>query len=327
MGMTTTVTISDSNISGMTFTPGVIQLSNTGGITISGTFPNNKIILDGQGEYIFQVTNGDLITDSTNAEVLVNLIDDARESAVYWLINGSVNLQTLNGNIIQFLGTIITQGNIDLGTGSINYGTLAAPNTGGSITLNTNIVRYQSQQLFGETAMRDSINLFTNLYINLESDLSDNQAIKINAYNANGGINMNAGFGGIAIDSTNSINMNAEAASSFAASNGNLLLQAKTGLINIDGVSGVNIGNNSTYVTPEIDIGTQTSTKRITVGNLTDGTFINMNAGTGGINVNTGTGGAISLNANGSGSNFSLASNALLGNYNNKFVLMSQGTG
>jgi len=122
-------------------------------------------------------------------------------------------------------------------------------------------------------------------YINLDSSLSDNQAIKIQASNVNGGIYAHAGFGGIAFDTTNSIGLNANAASNFTTTMGNLTLEATIGLVNIDSGAGTNICNGPTS-TP-IFIGTSAFTKNIEIGNNTGGTLLALRGGTGGISLNS----------------------------------------
>lgn len=122
-------------------------------------------------------------------------------------------------------------------------------------------------------------------YINIESRLADNQALKISASDTNGGIDINAGFGGISIDTTNSVSINAATASNFTASMGNLTLDATLGLVNIDGGSGINLGNNST--TPIINIGSASNNKDINVGNNTGTSSLNLRSGSGNITLNT----------------------------------------
>lgn len=317
-------TVTAADIGGMTFNPGVTEFTNAGGITIGTVMGNNTITLDGSGAYIFQVINGDLVTDATLASVSVILINGAKPTQIYWLVNGSVDLQSSGGNTTDFYGTILCQANITLGTDSTNVGSLCASNSG-DITLNNNNII--------STLVQRPRDIHTTNYINIESTLADNEAITINASNVAGGILINSGYGGITVDSTNTISLNAGAASNFTTSTGNLILESTTGLVNIDGGSGINIGNNSTS-TP-INIGTSSNAKTITIGNSTGATSIDLNTGTGGANINTASGGAISLNAIGASSNFTLASTAngqdltfaITGTNAARIVLSSTGTG
>lgn len=124
------------------------------------------------------------------------------------------------------------------------------------------------------------INLTTPGYINLESTLADNQSIRINASNVAGGIDIDAGIGGISMDTTNTISLNAGAASNFTTTNGNLTLQATAGLVNIDSGSGINIGNGTT--TPVL-IGTASNVKTVEVGSSFGTSTTSIHAGTYGL--------------------------------------------
>ncbi|ARF11605.1 hypothetical protein Klosneuvirus_2_41 [Klosneuvirus KNV1] len=128
-------------------------------------------------------------------------------------------------------------------------------------------------------------NIYSDGYINIQSALADNQAIKIRASDTNGGIDIDAGLGGIAVDTTNSISLDAAAASNFTTSMGNLTLEATAGLVTIDGGSGLTIGNGST--TTPIYIGTSLYTKDVEIGNNSGSTLLALRSGTGGISVNS----------------------------------------
>jgi hypothetical protein len=131
-------------------------------------------------------------------------------------------------------------------------------------------------------------------YINIESGLADSSAIRIQNSSVNGGVDINAGFGGVAVDTTNAISLDARAYSNFTTRMGNLDLEATNGgtgaLVNIDADVGINIGNdaseNSTH-TPIINIGSNSSQKTITIGNETAGSILMVHGGTGGIMVST----------------------------------------
>lgn len=173
-----------------------------------------------------------------------------------------------------------------------------------------------------ETIILESlfVDLVTDGYINIESTLADNQAVRISASNVNGGVDINAGFGGITIDSTNTISLDANAASNFTTSNGNLTLNSTNALTNIDGGTGINIATTS----PVINIGNQISTSQT-----------NIQAGNGGFNVDVGDGGTISLDATGSVCNWTVNTNAnnqdlvlaLLNATDSSIILESQGIG
>lgn len=146
--------------------------------------------------------------------------------------------------------------------------------------------------LASETIILQSmfLNLSTPGYVNLETQLADNQALKINASNINGGIDIDSGLGGITIDTTNAVAINAAAQSNFTTTNGNLVLNATAGLVNIDAGSGINLGNDAT--TTPILIGTTDYLKHVTIGSTNTTSSTTINSGTGGViignNANTG---------------------------------------
>lgn len=153
------------------------------------------------------------------------------------------------------------------------------------------------------------IDIITPGYINLESSLADNQALKIQASDEFGGIDIDAGIGGITIDTTNSVLINANAASTFSTSVGTLLLNSTTGLVNIQAGSGINVGTISQ--TP----------------------VVNIQSGSGGVNIDTT--GQISLDSTGVSNNWTLSTTgnnqnltlALLGSTQSKIDIISQGIG
>lgn len=160
-------------------------------------------------------------------------------------------------------------------------------------------------------------------YLNLESNLADSQAIKINASHLNGGIDIDAGTGGINIDTTSTVSINANE-QTFTTITGNLELESAS-LININGSTGINIGNDTNSTS--INIGTGVAEKTITIGNTVGETVID-----GGFTV---SGGGISLNATGESSNLTLTTTgddqdftlALTGSNNSSIILDSEGTG
>jgi len=142
--------------------------------------------------------------------------------------------------------------------------------------------------------------LYSEGYINIESALADNRAIRIINSDSNGGIDMNAGFGGIAIDSTNAISLDGRAGSNFSTISGNLDFEAVNtntgpsgptgpgGLLNMDADSGINIGCEATQNaqnTSIINIGVSNLDKDIQVGNLFGGTDLSLCGGTGGLKL------------------------------------------
>jgi len=96
--------------------------------------------------------------------------------------------------------------------------------------------------------------------------------------------------------------------------------------------STIGIGNDA--VAQAINIGTGGAARTITVGNNTGATALDVNLGTGGLTVDCEDGGAISLDANGAPSNFTLTSTAdaddftiaLAGSTDSSLILSSTGT-
>lgn len=147
---------------------------------------------------------------------------------------------------------------------------LVAPSDGGAIfTDQTTIIS------------SDFTSIINRGYINIESTLADNQALKINASDVNGGIDIDSGFGGITMDTTNTISLNAAAESDFTTSNGNLILESTNGLVNIVSGSGINVG--TTETTP-INIGNGNTTTITTTSNSFS---INGNNGPSNITLNS----------------------------------------
>ena len=167
-------------------------------------------------------------------------------------------------------------------------------------------------------------------YLQLESKLADNNALRILASNAAGGISITSGLGGILQTSTNTITLNAGAQSQFTTSVGNLIFTSG-GLVNIESNSGgINIGTNT--VSQTLNFGSGLANKTIMIGNMTSSTTLNLRGGTGGILADTT--GPISLDAFGSASNFTLTGTAnnqnlaiaLLGGYDARLQISSTGT-
>lgn len=179
------------------------------------------------------------------------------------------------------------------------------------------------------------INIQTDSYINIQSTLADNQAININASDPNGGVDVNAGLGNITLNTDIGI-----------GSPGAVILKSGA-LVNVDGVSGVNIGNSPTTQTPVINIGTTPalSSQTINVGPVTPtGTAtVNVRSGSGGLVIDTNSGAGnvavssrgILLDANGVASHLSLATTGagqdltigLTGATASRIMVSSAGTG
>ncbi|QGR53715.1 hypothetical protein [Moumouvirus maliensis] len=165
----------------------------------------------------------------------------------------------------------------------------------------------------------------------LQSSLADNEAIEIIASNIVGGIAIRAGTGGISVETTNAFTVESGAETSINVTNGNLILNSTNALTNIDGYSGINIGNNSS--TGPINIASSAQ-RSINIGNTIGNTGVTINTGTNGLVINT-TSGPVSLNSTGANSNITHNTNSngqdltigLTGNTNSSIRLESEGTG
>ena len=126
----------------------------------------------------------------------------------------------------------------------------------------------------------DPVNFITttNGYIELDSTLADAQSIRLTASDVAGGIYINAGTGGIDVDTTNAFTLDAGAAISIANTAGNITLDTPA-LIDLNAQSGINIGNDADAA--PINIGTSASSRTITAGNSTGTTALNLTSGTG----------------------------------------------
>ena len=169
-------------------------------------------------------------------------------------------------------------------------------------------------------------------FVEISSDLADPQAVRIANNDVSGGINVDAGIGGLDINSTNAVSIDAAAASNFTTSAGNLNMIAG-GVACVEGGGGIHIGANNDA--QAINIGTSVSARPITIGNQNTTTRIDMRAGTGGFHIDPASGGTISLDATGAACNWSLFTSGdnqdmTIGLFNasdSSIILTSAGTG
>ena len=141
-------------------------------------------------------------------------------------------------------------------------------------------------------------------------------AIVFNTSNAAGGIDIDAGTGGVAIDSTGAISLDSSAAagSNFSTSAGHLTVNA-AGALQLTG--------------------SEAGAQAVQIQSSNAGGGIDIDAGTSGIAIDTTDGGAISIDAIGAPSNLTLTSTAaaddltiaVLGATDSSLVLSSTGTG
>jgi hypothetical protein len=116
-----------ADIGGLLIKPGVyrapVSLAITGSVTLDGQHNPNSV-------FIFQIPS--TLTTATNSSV--RLINGANQCNIFWQVGSSATLKTTS----VFVGTILAQASISLGTGTTVRGRLLART--GAVTLLSNIV-------------------------------------------------------------------------------------------------------------------------------------------------------------------------------------------
>lgn len=135
-------------------------------------------------------------------------------------------------------------------------------------------------------------------YAQFMSELADSQALQLKANDVNGGVYIYAGNGGVEIETTNAFTVNAGAAIPITTTAGNITIDTP-GLIELNAVSGINIGNDADAA--PINIGTGTSVRTITMGNSTGATAVAITSGTGSVTLTSSNTGANSIQFNSAG--------------------------
>jgi hypothetical protein len=104
-GAPVTAVLTNVDLGGKTYTPGVYRFDSTAGINVYGDI----LTLDGSGIYIFQI--GSALTTSINSQI--KLINGAKASCIFWQVGSSA---TLGQNSI-FVGNILAYASIGLASG------------------------------------------------------------------------------------------------------------------------------------------------------------------------------------------------------------------
>lgn len=244
----------------------------TGGISIDSVTASN-----------FTVGTGDLTLKATAASVILEGGEAAADAV--W-----IKASNAAGGI-----------DIDAGSGGITM------DTSGALSL-------------------DSTGTAANLTLTANS--AGNAAMVIAATNTGAGVaNIDIDADGALTIDADSFSVDATAASNLSVTGGNLTVSTVTsgvlavtaagnldmdagGTITLDSSGGsISIGSNADAY--GINIGTGAAARTITVGNTSGATALDVNLGTGGMTVDTQSGGAISLDAVGAASNFTVDGGSL----------------
>ena len=236
------------------------------------------ISLDAVSSSNFTVGTGDLTLKATSASVVVEGGEAASDAV--WIkasdVAGGLDLDAGTGGI-----TLDTTGALSLdSTGTASNLTLTA-NSGGNATLTI--------------AASNTGAGVANLDIDADGAITvDGASFSVDATSAS---NLSVTGGNLTVSTVTSGVLAVTAA-------GNLDMDAG-GTVTLDSSGGsISIGSNADAY--GINIGTGAAARTITVGNTSGATALDVNLGTGGMTVDTESGGAISLDAKGAASNFSV---------------------
>lgn len=197
--------------------------------------------------------------------------------------NGSAGTQTLN----MMTGT--RAGAVNIGTGAAAHVIAVGSASAGAITVDTAAgisLDAATASNFTVTGAADLSIISTAGSVIVNGGEAAADAVRIVASDAAGGMDIDAGTAGIAIDTTGALSLDAAGNVNLTTSAGTLLLDC-TGVLELNSSAGViSIGNDA--VAQAINIGTGAAARTVTVGNTTGASALVLQAGTGDITV-TGT--------------------------------------
>lgn len=324
----TTVTLQDAyDASG---TPATIQLAGGKNLNVDAPGVGNAAIsLDANAGSNFSVTGANLTLSTITSGTL------AATSAGVLTLTAAADL-TLSGELVT-IDTGVSGLEVNCtGDATVNaIGLILSATANSSFTAdgaNLTLRTVTSGALAVTSAGVMDIDATAALQIN-----SSGGAISIG--NDNVAQNLNLGTAGartIAIGSASATAVNVDAvavsvdatsASNFTVTGGNLTLSTATsgavavtsaGVMDLDAASALSINSTGGAINvgddanaQAINVGTGAAARTITLGNATGATAIDVNAGTGGITVDTTSGGAISIDAVGARSNFTVTDERL----------------
>jgi hypothetical protein len=294
----------DSGTGGITIdTTGALDVTvGTGGITFntSGTFSIDSTIAAGASNITHIGASGqDLTVSCTNGSLILAAGENVADAV-------RINASDTDGGI-----------DIDAGTGGITIdttGPLSLTNATSGITIDTSGTFSIDSSTSGGasnvthlgSAGNDLTVSCTGGSLNLSAGEAINNAIRINTINAAGGIDIDAGTGGIAIDTTGSLNLTGNSATNNAVrinSNnaaGGIDIDAGTGGIAIDTTGALSLDSSATTASSnlthaggaghDLTVSCTNGSLNLTAGEAANNA-ITITAGAGGIDINASTGG------------------------------------
>lgn len=87
ISLTENISYSQSDIGGLTFTPGITKFTASGTVTIGTVLGNNNITFDGDGYYYMLLPNAGLTANTSLANVNMNLVNGAKSSKITWFVS------------------------------------------------------------------------------------------------------------------------------------------------------------------------------------------------------------------------------------------------
>uniref|UniRef100_A0A6C0E813 S-layer family protein n=1 Tax=viral metagenome TaxID=1070528 RepID=A0A6C0E813_9ZZZZ len=311
----------DSGTGGITIdTTGALDVTvGTGGITFStsGTFSIDSTIAAGASNITHIGASGqDLTVSCTNGSLILaageNVADAVRINASD--TDGGIDIDAGSGGI-----TIDTTGPLSL-TNTTSGITI---DTSGTFSIDSSTSDGASNVTHVGSAGNDLTVSCTGGSLNLLGGEAINNAVRINTINAAGGIDIDAGTGGIAIDTTGSLSLTGNSATGNAVrinSNnaaGGIDIDAGTGGIAIDTTGALSLDSSATTASSnlthaggaghDLTVSCTNGSLNLTAGEAANNA-ITITAGAGGIDINASTGGitidtsgAISIDSEASG--------------------------
>jgi len=274
---------------------GGIDVNSTKRVTINTTTASEDIVLDAEAASVF-IDGGEGVADAvriTASNAAGGIDVDAGTAGIDIKSTGGVVNVTNTGagkdiNIDSTQGSVLVDG----GEATADAVKITASGTGATTSLHLNSAGTGNSAVdidsaggididAGGQVTLDAANTITVSNsgaakditidsaagsVNIEGGQAAADAVRINTSAIAGGIDIDAGTGGIAVDSTGSISIDADASSNFNTSAGNITLDAEAGIVNIDGNSGVNIDSAHGALSLQAKNSSDITT---TVGNIT----------------------------------------------------------